>query len=185
MSFYNNNPYENYYGQQRNIYGNGNNYANPYQNQPNPYQMNNPQQVQNNQNMYNQPTMDRPRFLPLTFTNGVEGAKAYIVNPNSIMYILDSDNPILYEKMADYQGKYTLNAFKLEPIAVENIGKKIDTQQVANNPKVEYATKDDIKALQESFNQGLNKLFNDLENVYKKPKNNQNQQVISQEKGNK
>ena len=96
--------------------------------------MNSQQQVQNNQNMYGQPPMDKPRFLPLTFTNGVEGAKAYIVNPNCVMYILDSDNPILYQKTADYQGKYTLNAFKLEPIAVENIGKQIDTQQVSNTP---------------------------------------------------
>ena len=181
MSIYYN-PYGYYYPQQpNNPYNNGNQVG--YNMQPQ-YQMNN-QQPQNNGNMYNQTPIDKPRFLPLTFTNGVEGAKAYIVNPNSIVYILDSDNPILYQKSADYQGRYTLNAFKLEPISIDNIGKQIDTQKQEQLANIEFATKDDIKALQESFNQGLNKLFNDLENAYRKPRNNINQPNINQEKGNK
>lgn len=45
--------------------------------------------------------------------NGVEGAKAFYVMPNSINYFLDSDSPYLYKKVADQTGRATIQKFKL------------------------------------------------------------------------
>lgn len=179
MSNYSNYPYGNPYGQPNyNAYPNYANQGNGYANMQSNYM---------NNNMYNQGQVQKPTFLPLTYTNGIEGAKAYIVPPNSTIYIIDSDNPILYQKSADYQGKYTLNAYKLEPISIENIGKN-DVNKETSSTNIEYATKQDIQALQDLFNEGMNKLFNEIENAYRKPKNIQNQQMnnnINQEKVNK
>ena len=83
------------------------NYNNPY----NGYQYN------NYMNQYQQPMQpqmqQQTNYLPLTFINGIEGAKAFIVAPNQTVYLKDSDSNILYEKKADAQVRYTLTAFEL------------------------------------------------------------------------
>ena len=114
--------------QYQNPYYYSNQYANNY-NQPYYAQ----QQVQQSMQHVQQVV------YPLTFTNGVIGAKAFFMNqPNSIIYLMDSDtNNILYEKKADQQGRCSLKAFQLKEIPLEQVG----TEQ----PKIEYATKSDIE----------------------------------------
>ena len=130
--------YQNPYGQMPygNPYGNG--YVNqqmPYQQQMNNTMYNQTQQVQQ------QPTQQN--YLPLTFVSGVEGAKAFIVNPNQIIYLKDSDSDVLFEKKADSQGKYTLTAFKLTQIDINNIGKtNVNIQPIKTE---NFLTKEDIK----------------------------------------
>ena len=112
--------YQNPYGQMP--------YGNPYNNgygmqqatQQMPYQQQN-NNMYNAQQMQQQPTQQN--YLPLTFVSGIEGAKAFIVNPNQVIYLKDSDSDVLFEKKADSQGKYTLTAFKLTQIDINNIGK--------------------------------------------------------------
>lgn len=62
--------------------------------------------------MYQQQTT----YLPLTFVNGIEGAKAFIVGANQTVYLKDSDSDMLYEKRADAQGRYSLTAYRLQPV---------------------------------------------------------------------
>ena len=107
-----------------------NNYNNPYNQYP---YTNNVYQPQ-----YQQP--QQTTYLPLTFVNGIEGAKAFIVGANQVVYLKDSDSNILYEKRADQQGRYTLTAYEMN---------KIDM----NNPTpVKYAQICDLNALNEKVN---------------------------------
>ena len=91
-NFYNQNPY-------------GYNY---YQN-PNMYQ----QQMQ--------PQAPQQAIIPMTYVNGLEGAKAYWMATNSIAYLRDNnDDSILYEKKTDALGKFQIKGFKLTEMQVEN-----------------------------------------------------------------
>ena len=92
-NFYNQNPY-------------GYNY---YNQQPNYYQ----QQVQ----------QQSPTIVPMTYVNGLEGAKAYWMGTNSIAYLRDNnDDSILYEKKTDSVGKYYIKGFKLTEMQLDNNG---------------------------------------------------------------
>ena len=80
-------PYYNNGFQQQQYYGNG-----TYQQQ---YVQ--PQQLQ------------QTNYFPLTYVSGIEGAKAFIVQPNTTFYLLDSENSEkLYIKSADKNGRYSL-----------------------------------------------------------------------------
>lgn len=69
-------------------------------------------------NYYNQYPTYSPQttYLPLTFVNGIEGAKAFIVGANQIVYLKDSDSNMLYEKRADAQGRYSIIAYELKQV---------------------------------------------------------------------
>lgn len=134
-----------------------NGYMNP---QFNPYYQ---QQYQTQPTMYNQQPMqpqyqaqpiinNQPTFQP-TFVNGIEGAKAYILMPNQSIWLKDSDNEnVLYIKSANQEGKCTLQAFNLQPINLDNVGKQ--TIQTQND----YLTKNDFNAFLSVFNDNMNNL---------------------------
>ena len=105
------------------------NYNNPYFNPYNQYPYSQPQ-----------PQPQQTNYLPLTFVSGIEGAKAFIVAPNQVVYLKDSDSNILYEKKADAQGRYSLTAFELKPI------------NDVSKPQGEYATINDLEALKDKLN---------------------------------
>lgn len=52
----------------------------------------------------------------LIFVNGMEGAKSYQIQPNQMVMLLDSDNPIIYKKTANAYGQATIEPFELVPI---------------------------------------------------------------------
>ena len=147
------------------------NYNNPYQNPYNQYPYstysnNNsnmqyqqyaqqPQITYQQQSQYQQP--QQTNYLPLTFVNGIEGAKAFIVGANQTIYLKDSDSNILFEKKADNQGKYTLTAFELKQIEINDIGKETKT--------TEYITRSDLNALETIFESKIDKLSNRLEKL--------------------
>ena len=118
------------YGQQQ--YGNGY-YGNP-----------NPQQYQSYPN-YSQPMA----VHPLTYTNGLVGAKAFpMPYPNSTVYLIDSDvNDVIYKKDADNQGKCTLKAFKLVETPLEQVNMPVQ------NVNQGFATKQDIDEIQKTLNE--------------------------------
>ena len=151
-----NNPYYNPYQQYPYTQGYGNQQAQQVQQ---PYQSNNQQ--------YQQP--QQTSYLPLTFVSGIEGAKAFIVAPNQVVYLKDSDSNILFEKKADQQGKYTLTAFELKQIDINNIGKPIQEQTNENIVSREdlkpFITKSDLNALEMIFESKLDKLSSRIEKL--------------------
>ena len=122
------------------------NYNNPYFNPYQAYPYTQPTQTQQTQTNY----------LQLTFINGIEGAKAFIVAPNQTIYLKDSDSNILYEKKADAQGRYTLTAFELKPV-------EINTPQAP--PTTTYATTNDLNALKSVFMEQMSVISSQLEKL--------------------
>lgn len=95
------------------------------------------QQYPSYQNMYTQQTI----YQPLAFVNGIEGAKAFIVNPNQTIYLMDSDSNTMFIKTADPQGRYTLKSFNLIP--TENA--------IQKTTPVDYVTKEDLIILKDEI----------------------------------
>ena len=101
-----------------------------------------------NNNYYNYAQTTQPVAYPITYTNGVIGAKAFFMNPNSTVYLIDSDtNNVLYKKVSDNQGRCSLQAFSITEIPLEKVG--------MTTPQVEYATKGDIERLEQILNNSL------------------------------
>lgn len=150
----------------------GNPYYNPYQQYPYTAQQSYQQLQYQQPNQVQQPQMQQAQtnYLPLTFVSGIEGAKAFIVPANSIIYLKDSESNLLFEKKADAQGKYTMTAFELKQVDLNNPNKNNDVQQ----PQVEYLTKKDLKdyatfedinKLQIKIQNSLDKVFNRIDNL--------------------
>lgn len=142
-----------------------------------PYQAYMPQQNQqqnnnfnNMNNMYQQPQQMQPQptqqtsYLPLTFTSGVVGVKSFIVAPNQTVYLRDSDegSNLLFEKSADMYGKYTIKAYRLTEVDLEQIGKPNNESQkqeiITKEDLQPFATKTELKDLQEAFEKQMNNL---------------------------
>lgn len=170
MNNYNNYSYP-YYG---NNYGYGVPQQQYYQAQP----------TQPTQQAYQQPMQQqmiaqpRQKYSALTYVNGLVGAKSHILNPNEKIYLLDSDNPILYVKSADFEGKYTLEAFELNKVELENIGVAKEQaptiQPLTKQDLNEFVSKSDLKALERQFMSSIDKLSSLIENSLKTPKNGNN-----------
>lgn len=120
------------------------NYNNPYFN---PY----------NQYPYSQPQPQQTNYLPLTFVSGIEGAKAFIVAPNQVIYLKDSDSNILYEKRADAQGRYSLVAYEMKPVN-------------DSKPTSDYATTSDLNALKSLLNEKIDILSKDVQTLLNEAK---------------
>lgn len=128
------------------------NYNNPYMNNYSGYY---PQQSYSQPN-YNygyqtQPQMTQqtqPMFMQLTFVNGLEEAKSYIVAPNSSIYLRDNNSNKLYIKSCDNTGRSSLEEYNLVKSTEKgsNSSKTIDynqfvTTSVFQAMKDEFATK--------------------------------------------
>ena len=88
--------------------------------------------------------MQQPQHIPqqqqpqsnIVYVNGIEDVKNRPLPPNSNYAFMDNDNPILYRKTVDAQGRMTVEAFDIVPHKEKPV------------EKVEYATKKDIELLQ-------------------------------------
>ena len=139
-----------------------NNY-NPYGNYPyNSYSQNNYSPYPNYSNQPVQQNYQPPVVYPLTYTNGVIGAKAFpMQQPNSTVYLLDSDTSnIIYEKKADQQGRCMLKAYTMSEIALDDITNNIVQDKVSKS-----ITKEDIDKLEKSFNSALDSIKKSIEEL--------------------
>lgn len=87
----------------------------------------------------------------LIWVQGEEGAKAYLVAPNSTVVLWDSEAPVIYIKSADMSGMPSTRIFDL----TERTAQKAISPVVNNT--VEYATKDEFSALSEKVHELLEK----------------------------
>ena len=141
------------------------NYNNPYnQYSYNAYQNTN-MQPQQNYGMYQQPQYQQPNHTIFVLVNDYSEVERYIVGANQTINFYDGKNGYVFSKSADGMGKYTIRAFKLDEIDIRNIGK--DNNQ--NKETKDYITRNDLKALQNDFEQKLNNLSSQVEKLSKTP----------------
>ena len=165
-----NNPYSNFgtnpYG--TNIYQGG-----VVPNYPqNPYQFYAPQQTPVMQpQMQQQPQQPQTNYLPLSFINGVEGAKTFVVLPKQTFYLRDSDSNLLFIKKADEQGKCSLTAFELNEVDINNLNKRaevptIDTKDFLKKEDLQsYVTTKDFKKFELKMETSFEKIYGRLEKL--------------------
>lgn len=99
--------------------------------------------MQNNFNTpyYNPPYYGQPKTNQYAFVNGIEGAKSYQMQPNQMVMLLDSDNPIVYKKTSNGYGQATIECFKMVQISEEEL------RGINNQLQPEYVLKSDFEAL--------------------------------------
>lgn len=81
----------------------------------------------------------------LTWVQGEAGAKSYLVAPNQTVTLWDSEAQIIYLKSADASGMPSIKI--LDYTIRDNTSQKPDIQ-----PQTDFATKDDVVALQKEIN---------------------------------
>lgn len=115
---------------------NGSNFnANPYGSPSVQFQPNAPQ------NGLQQATMPHA----IEYVNGVEGAKAYLIPPNSTKLLMDSDGDYFYIKTANPQGQANVKIYKYEEVTQST------SKDGAEKKTVKYATMEDIEAIREEI----------------------------------
>lgn len=77
--------------------------------------------------------------------NGIEGAKAHIVQPNATIWLMDNNEPVFYVKKADNLGTTTLKAYKFTEIS-DKINSNAFSPQSDINLSM-YVRKDEIDDL--------------------------------------
>lgn len=111
------------YGQTlRNTYGNERDFYSQ--------QMNGQQPQQQNMYVPQQPPMQMQSNIE--YVNGIEGAKAFILPPNTQKLLLDSDNAFFYIKTTDPQGKPTVKPYRYIDIEAEQQAQAKMQEQQAN-----------------------------------------------------
>lgn len=120
-----------------------NQFVNPmFQQQANPYQRQNPYYPQNPANASNN---------GINWVQGIEGAKAWFMSPNSNVILMDSENDgIFYIKVSDNVGMCNLRTFRYTEI----------TGQMAQKPEPqidlsEYVKKSELESLINSMLGGV------------------------------
>ncbi len=127
-----------------------------------------------------QPTM--PMFggngIAMSYVNGIEGAKAHIMPPNSEMWLIDSEGGFMYHKSTDYVGKAVVRPYTINEVNEDYVYafKKGETQpKTENEPQVEYVTLADYQAREKEYSRQLSDIQRAIEELRnRKPVNNNN-----------
>ena len=151
---YQNPTYQPYTGMYQSPYGQ----LNPYFNNPYASMQNNQQSYQQQQPQMQNPQPTMQMQSNIEYVNGIEGAKAFILPPNTQKLLLDSDNSFFYIKTTDTQGKPTVKRFKYVDVDAEQNTPKQD------KPQEDYVTLQQFTDLLQNFDE-LKKEFEKLKSA--------------------
>lgn len=84
----------------------------------------------------------------MSFVNGIEGAKGYVVPPNTSIFLMDSDSPHFYIKTADRNGMCNIKAYTFQEVSLDKTITTIDTNQ--------FVTREEFNNFTASINTLLN-----------------------------
>ena len=93
-------------------------------------------------NPYIPNNVQQPQMRQYAFVNGIEGAKAFQLQPNQTMMLMDSEDHICYMKQANNIGQATLRYFKLVEVSEQELR---SANQAKSNS--DYVLKSDFDAL--------------------------------------
>ena len=94
---------------------------------------------------YQTPVMQTQQQAPqngLIWVQGEQAAKSYLVAPNSTVQLWDSEEKVIYLKSADASG---MPSMKILDYTIRGDANTVQA------PAAEYATKDDLRALEEKI----------------------------------
>lgn len=101
------------------------------------------------------PQYQKPQTGTYAFVNGIEGAKGYQLKPGATSVLLmDADGYLCYMKALDKEGKPIIRYFKLEEVDEAAARKLLQPSSPTDN----YATKDDIEAINKKMDELLKRL---------------------------
>lgn len=89
---------------------------------------------------YGQSRQPQPQQNFYAFVSGLEGAKQYNIPANQSILLMDNAQPVCYLKQTNALGQTSLKCFKLVEVNESDLSKPVQ-------PKVDYATKDDLNAI--------------------------------------
>ena len=102
------------------------------------------------QPVYQQPVMQtQSQQNGLIWVQGEQAAKSYLVAPNTTVQLWDSEEKVIYLKSADASG---MPSMKILDYTIRG-----DANSQVAAPATEYATKDDLKALENKIREELGK----------------------------
>ena len=104
---------------------------------------------------YQAPVMQTPQAAQgaansqqgIIWVQGEQAAKSYLVAPNTTVQLWDSEEKVIYLKSADASG---MPSMKVLDYTIRG-----DANSQAAVPAAEYATKDDLKALEEKIREEI------------------------------
>ena len=119
------------------------------------------------------PQQSQPQYSNNFYSvvNGLDDAKQYAMLPNQTMLLMDSNKPILYKKTANGLGQTTIECFKMVAISEQEA---MGNSEPQNQPKIEYASKEDLNSLTRRFDNLVDKLYGKREKSDGKPLNTSN-----------
>lgn len=80
----------------------------------------------------------------ITWVQGIEGAKSYLVAPNTTIQLWDSDENVVYIKSADSSG---MPSMKILDYTIRDSGSQKNDSQKNEN----FATKEELRALEKKI----------------------------------
>lgn len=100
-------------------------------------------------------------FIPMTFVNGIEGAKAHIMTQlNSTIYLKDSDSDLMFVKSCDNEGKCSIKTYKMKEV--------VEATSIKDIKENEYITKEEFN----SFKSDMEKLIESIRGGNNEPTSN-------------
>ena len=94
----------------------------------------------------------------VSWVKGLEGANAYMIQPNTNVMLMDSDNPYLYIKSSDITGRISLEAYELVKTDVSEIQKQEAGKSAVTANEISQMIAD---AIDKKFNEyGIYKRYN-------------------------
>lgn len=78
--------------------------------------------------------------MGIEYVNGIEGAKAYIMQPNSVKWLMDSDGNYFYLKSSNAQNQASVRIFEYKEVDVA-------TKKAKSECGGEFVTKEEFEAL--------------------------------------
>lgn len=115
-----------------------------------------PQNQYYNQQMNNQQFQSQPETRNLIRVNGIGGAKAYQMYPDSTVALFDSNEDIMYIKSTDGAGFPSIRSFRFEAL-------KEDTQ---TDPSVDYISREEFEEFKkELMNNGKQSISRSKSNL--------------------
>lgn len=118
--------------------------------------------AQQNANFNNQSFQSQTN---ITFVNGIEGAKAFQLRPNSNVLLMDSDNSKFYVKSTDNLGIVNIQTYSFvedKNLPVENVAANQPSNTGEQNTKLYEEMKTKISELESKINELQSKLNNVL-----------------------